>query len=233
MTSQRNPSTPGGPTANDRFKRRSGQTFWTGLMAAAVLHFLAFAFYPDFSVAVPADHPGELKVIEPLPEFVIPPPPEEIARPAIPVASDIDPSIVTPPTTFEANPPQPPALPAPPTRSDRGANQRVFVPYTLAPRLVNRADTERALQRAYPPMLRDAGIGGRPTVWIHVDENGDVIMAQIHESSSHEALDEAALAVARTMKFSAAMNLDRKIAVWVSIPISFTAKAPVPRTPAR
>jgi TonB family protein len=37
-------------------------------------------------------------------------------------------------------------------------------------------------------------------------------------------LDQAALAVARVMRFSPAMNRDRDVAVWVEIPIIFTAK---------
>ena len=38
------------------------------------------------------------------------------------------------------------------------------------------------------------------------------------------ALDEAALNVAQSMKFSPAMNRDRRVNVWVEIPIVFTAK---------
>jgi protein TonB len=230
MTSPSNPGAPGRPTANERFKRRFGQTFWTGMIAAAALHFLAFAFFPDFTVAIEVNPPVELTVIDPLPEFDVPPPPAEIPRPAMPVASDTDVSIIPPETTFDANPPLPPSLPAPATRSDEKRDERVFVPFTVAPRLLNRAETERALQRSYPPFLRDAGVGGRPTVWIHVDENGEVIGAQIHESSNREALDQAALAVAHAMKFSPALNFDRKVSVWVSIPISFSAKAPVPES---
>lgn len=228
MTGHRTSPGPTGRTANQCFKEKSGKTFWTGLMAAAVLHFLAFAFFPDFTVAVPVDQPPDLRVIDPLPEFDVPPPPKEIARPAMPVASDLDLPDVAPPTTFDANPPLPPALPSPVTRSDAERTGRVFVPYTLGPRLLNRAETERALQRAYPPFLRDAGIGGRPNIWIHVGETGEVIGAEIHDSSGYEAIDQAALAVAQTMKFSAALNLDRKVAVWVSVPISFTARTPAP-----
>jgi hypothetical protein len=39
-----------------------------------------------------------------------------------------------------------------------------FTPMTVRPELQNRADVQRALVRNYPPLLRDAGIGGSPTV---------------------------------------------------------------------
>jgi outer membrane biosynthesis protein TonB len=34
---------------------------------------------------------------------------------------------------------------------------------------------QRALERNYPPLLRDAGIGGTPVVWFFIDENGRVL----------------------------------------------------------
>src|SRR5688572_29605404 len=69
----------------------------------------------------------------------------------------------------------------------------VFTPYTVKPDLKNRTAVQNALTRNYPPLLRDAGIGGTALVWILIDEAGNSVKAQVKESSGHDALDAAAL----------------------------------------
>lgn len=93
---------------------------------------------------------------------------------------------------------------------------------TVRPTLVNVPDVQRALMAAYPVQLRDAGIGGAPQVWAHIDERGAVIDSRIYESSETEALDAAALEVARVMRFTPARNGDQPVAMWVVIPIRFS-----------
>jgi TonB family protein len=99
-----------------------------------------------------------------------------------------------------------------------------FTVYTVEPELRNRTEVSRTLQRAYPPLLRDAGIGGTVIVWLLVDETGTVLRADVKQTSSHPALDDAAIKVALTMKFSPALNRDQKVKVWVALPIVFSAK---------
>ena len=96
-----------------------------------------------------------------------------------------------------------------------------FTPFTVAPVLRNRAEVGRALTREYPQLLRDAGIGGNCEVWIRISETGAVQDVQINNSSGYPALDQAALRVGQTMTFSPAMNRDKQVPVWVSIPITF------------
>lgn len=212
--------------ANDRFKRGFGNWFWGSMAVAAVLHFLMFAFWPEMSTADVSFTTEELEAIELPPEVEIPPPPEQIARPATPVISDavIDEDVTIASTTFEDNPIE--NLPPPPTASaneDLSAAPR-FTPFTVRPELRNRAEIARALERNYPPLLRDAGIGGETRVWFFIDENGRVQKTQINKSSGYEALDKAALTVAEQMQFSPALNRDKKVPVWVAIPIVFSAK---------
>lgn len=212
--------------ANDRFKQGFGNWFWGSLLVAAVLHFLMFAFWPEMSTADVSFTTEELEAIELPPEVEIPPPPEQIARPATPVISDavIDEDVTIASTTFEDNPIE--NLPPPPTASaneDLSAAPR-FTPFTVRPELRNRAEIARALERNYPPLLRDAGIGGETLVWFFIDENGRVQKTQINKSSGYEALDKAALTVAEQMQFSPALNRDKKVPVWVAIPIVFSAK---------
>jgi periplasmic protein TonB len=169
----------------------------------------------------------ELTAIEIPDQIDIPPPPEQISRPATPVvsAAQIDDDITIAPTTFDANPIE--NLPPPPTSSsgDQDISRApVFTPMTVAPELQNRTEVQRALERNYPPMLRDAGIGGRPTIWFFIDENGRVLNTKLEKSSGHPAMDEAAMAVAQVMRFTPALNRDKKVQVWVELPIIFTAR---------
>jgi periplasmic protein TonB len=97
----------------------------------------------------------------------------------------------------------------------------IFTPMTVRPQLRNAADVARALERNYPGMLRDAGIGGTVSIWFHIDVEGRVQATRLVESSGYDALDQAALRVADVMRFSPAYNLDQRVAVWVAIPIAF------------
>lgn len=97
----------------------------------------------------------------------------------------------------------------------------VFTPFTVRPELRNRDEVGPALEAEYPPVLRDAGIEGTVVVWVYINETGTVARTQIARASGHEALDQAALRVAKVMKFSPAMNRDQRVAIWIQIPITF------------
>jgi protein TonB len=94
----------------------------------------------------------------------------------------------------------------------------------VRPDLKNREEVQRALVREYPPLLRDAGIGGTVEIWFQIDEEGVVRRTQVKVSSGHPALDEAALVVAGVAEFTPALNRDKRVPVWISLPITFTTK---------
>jgi protein TonB len=212
-------------TANERLKRTFSSWFWGSMIAATMVHFGAFAFWPELTTTDMSFEAEELEAIELPPEIEIPPPPQQIARPATPViaAADIDEDITIAPTTFDDNPIE--DLPPPPTdvATDISAAP-TFTPYTVAPSILNRDEVVRAMVREYPALLRDAGIGGTVRVYFFIDENGQVQDTRIDQSSGHVALDEAALAVADVYRFSAALNRDKKVPVWVSFPITFQVR---------
>ena len=214
-------------TANDRFKRGFGDWFWYSVAGAAMFHLALFALFPDMSAAVDERVVSEMEAIDIPDNIEIPPPPQQIARPATPVisAAEISEEITIAPTTFDANPIE--NLPPPPSSTAGDADLSaapVFTPMTVRPELQNRDAVARALVRNYPPLLRDAGIGGSPTVHFFIDENGKVLKTLLSKSSGYPALDDAAIAVAQQMQFSPALNRDKKVQVWVEIPIVFTAK---------
>ena len=107
------------------------------------------------------------------------------------------------------------------TGSGTDAHPGPFVPVTVKPELLNRMDIARAAQRLYPQTLLQAGVGGTALVWLHVDENGLVIDTRLKVGSGFNLLDEAALKVAQTARFSPAYNRDQRVRVWVELPIVF------------
>jgi protein TonB len=111
--------------------------------------------------------------------------------------------------------------PPPSAARDERAFEPAFTPMTVRPALTNADVVRDVLLAEYPPLLRDAGIGGSPVVWIHIATTGEVDDARIFESSGFEPLDRAAINVARAMRFSPAMNGDAVTDAWVQIPIRF------------
>ena len=111
----------------------------------------------------------------------------------------------------------------PSSARDEIAFEPAFTPMTVRPALTNATVVRDALLAEYPPLLRDAGIGGTPLVWIHIATTGEVDDVRVFESSGFEALDQAAMNVARAMMFKPAMNGDVVTDAWVQLPIRFQA----------
>jgi protein TonB len=219
------PSIETAVTANDRLKRSFASWFWGSMIAATLIHFGAFAFWPELTAEDFSVTSEELEAIELPPEIEIPPPPQAISRPATPVIAEaaIEEDITIAPTTFEDNPVE--DLPPPPEESGADLSSApTFTPFTVAPEIQNRSEVIRAMEREYPPLLRDAGIGGTVRVYFFIDETGRVQDFRIDQSSGHQALDQAALNVAEVYQFSPALNRDQRVPVWVSFPITFQVR---------
>jgi len=213
-------------TANDRLKSSWGVSLWGSLNLAVLLHVGLFALWPELTAQDFSFSAGELEFIELPPEIRIPPPPEAIARPMRPVISttQVDADITIGITRIDAY--RPDELPTPPDirgTADVGS-QPVFTPMTVRPEIKNRRAVEQALEREYPALLRDAGIGGTTLVWFFIDEDGVVRDTQVRESSGHRGLDGAALEVAGIIRFSPALNRDKRVPVWISLPITFRTR---------
>ncbi|MDX1566927.1 MAG: TonB family protein [Longimicrobiales bacterium] len=212
-------------TTQQRRKRMDAIT-WGAILTSVLLHFVVLSSLPDFDApdfAVAAD---ELELAELPPEVEIPPPPEAIARPAVPVVSDnlqVDEDITIAPTTFAANPVE--DLPPPPEETDSGRDEiyeaPTFTPYSVAPDLTNRREALSAVLREWPDVMKNAGIEGVVVVWFFIDETGEVQNVKVSRSSGIKQLDEAALRAAREFEFSPALNREEPVPVWVQLPITF------------
>jgi len=214
------------PTANDRLKRSFQSCFWASTTVATLAHIALFALWPEMTAADVSFDAPDIAVIELPPDVDIPEAPEEISKPATPImaTAELSEDITIGVTTFGANPVT--DLPPPPdqvTTTDITKGPQ-FTPYTVKPDVKNRQVVGRALQREYPTLLRDAGIGGTVNVWFFINEEGAVVETQIDQSSGHTALDEAALRVADVFEFTPALNRDKRVPVWVSIAITFETK---------
>lgn len=213
-----------GATANDRFKRGFASRFWLGVIAATLAHAALVIISPTFATDAYGETARLMDVVS-LPDRIeVPPPPDEVQRPAAPVSAEVDVTsdLTIPRTTLDSNPPK--LLPPPPDRAEPDS-MSFFTPMTIRPVLRNEAEIARALVRLYPPVLRDSGLGGRVLVWVFVDVEGRVVRAQVRESSGYEAFDTAALKAAEQMRFSPAYNRDQKVAVWVSVPVTFESRS--------
>ncbi len=211
-------------SANDRFKEASRSRLALGLIVAVTAHVGLFEAFPRMHAAALPTAEALLVAIELPPEVQIPPPPEQIVRPATPkvAAVEVAEDITIAPTTFESNPvknlPPPPKTEAPESRPS-------FIPYTVAPKLQNATEVLAVLERVYPTRLREARIGGRVLLWLYIDASGRVQRTVLGESSGSEALDEAAQEVVAKMLFSPALNRDQKTDVWIAQSVVFEPPA--------
>jgi protein TonB len=212
--------------ANDRFKRSFNTWLWGSLLTATAAHFAMFMFWPDMTAATVPAEGDPIYVVDIPDEIPLPPEPEPISRPAIPVVTmvDISEDITISPTTFRDNPVE--TLPDPPRDEAGGSliDEPGFTPMTVPPTLTNQREVRRALEREYPAILRDAGIGGRVLVHFFIDEEGIVRRTLVAATSGHASLDEAALRVAGVARFTPALNLDRMVPVWIQLPITFEVR---------
>lgn len=149
-------------------------------------------------------------------QFKIPEPP---SRPSIPVASDEefdDEDITLDELDFDdfedwEAPPPPPS----------GDGPRVkFIPYDKEPEPLG---GYAAMQRyvVYPDIAMEAGIEGTVIVQTYIDENGNVGETIILKGIPNTGLNEAAVSAIKRTKWKPALQRDKKVGVWISIPIIF------------
>ena len=208
---------PPPPTANQRFKDSFGLTLALSLMAATAMHALLF----DLEAQAWADRAGPPMTVIPGQEVKLPPPPEVMAAPAAPVISALATATETLHNpSFER---VPEVLPPPPPPSDPAQQLEPTWtgPFEVYPSLANHDEMRRALERAYPSLLKDAGIGGTVGLALRIGTGGQVLEARIAETSGHPGLDKAALQLSSVMRFHPAMHLNKAVSVWVQIPVTF------------
>jgi protein TonB len=102
--------------------------------------------------------------------------------------------------------------------------QPFMTPMDVPPKLLNREEVTAAISRNYPPMMRDAGIGGTTKVWFYIDATGHSIKQVVKTGSGYAVFDSAALRVAPVMRFTPATSQMKAVPVWVAMDIVFTIR---------
>ncbi len=164
-----------------------------------------------WSVAAIVDYP---------PRVEIPPPPESVRRPALPLPREVGletglqirPSLAAPAGGVDV--PPPPGI--------RPAGSPIeFLRYDVPPLLGNRDQFGRMVWYFYPLELQRAGIEGAVELAIYIDEAGAVAEVRLEESSGWPRMDEAAVQLADRMEFLPALMRDRLVGVWVRQRVCF------------
>lgn len=140
----------------------------------------------------------------------IPPP----ARPSIPVPTD-DEDIADDLTLDDLDFDDFEAWDAPPQPTGPKVK---FIPYDTPPKPLRR------IKPLYPEIAQEAGIEGVVVVQAFIDKKGRVKETTILKGIPNTGLDEAAMDAIRKTRFSPAKQRERKVGVWISIPVNFKLK---------
>ena len=112
------------------------------------------------------------------------------------------------------------APPPPPEEEESSGRRRRFIAYDEAPQPIGGF---RAIQQniVYPEIAREAGIEGKVVIRAFIDKNGNVQECEVDQGIPNTGLNEAAINAIKRTKFKPAMQRDRKVGVWISIPLFF------------
>lgn len=172
---------------------------------------------PDEPVKAPVPGPQVLPPVEKVPDTIAPEAPGTQPLTEADVSPEGNPGNVPGPPTGEPNEPTGPAPTGPGT--DYIPDESMV---EVRPAL-DRNGLGRALERNYPPVLRDARVSGRVVIELIVDENGRPRpgSARVIEAS-HPAFGDAALRAVDRFRFRPARMGGTAVPVRVTIPIQWT-----------
>ena len=208
---------------------RSGTAYWElnskyirycaiGLAISVIGHVIYLIFGPAPEAKPYQLREKKIEVIDIPDEIYIPPPPQEVERPALPQEAEITDDVDEEETieTTEFNPFQPPVAP------QRRQEQEVFVAFDTPPRAIRTEKPE------YPELARQAHAEGLVIVQVTIDETGRVINARVIKSDTIQSLEEAAVKAAYKCLFKPAKQRDLPIKVRLAYPINFTLTGGIP-----
>ena len=198
---------------NAKFKKGYTRYLRNSLWGAIVIHFLLFYFTPQFEFKPYVLREEYFEAIDLPEQFDIPPPPQEVAQPAIPMEAaegeEVDDEAEIAPTSFDRIEDVPPPPPPPSEQA------REFYAFDEPPILV------RYVSPKYPDLARQAGIEGTVLIRVLVGEDGKVINASIIQSDVTPAMEKAALEAAKKFLFKPAKQRTVPVKAHMAVPIRF------------
>ena len=145
------------------------------------------------------------------------------SRPAMPVESD-DPEYPQDETINETDidlehvPPPPDFVEPSETKTEY-----IFVPHEQPPIPIGGyAAIQNVLK--YPQTARKAQVEGIVVLYVCIDETGQVVDVRVLKSLGNTGCDEAAIAAVKQVKWQPALQRDKPVRVWVSLPVKFMLK---------
>ena len=184
-----------------------------GALLACILGLFTFYGLQRFEPEIDIESEGQIIIenieIPETQQFETPPPP---ARPSIPIESE-DEDLADDLTIEETDldnfdawdaPPPPPSGP-----------QFKFIPYDDPPRPVT------PIKPVYPDIAQEAGIEGQVLVQCFIDEKGKVKETIVVKGIPNTGLNESAVVALRKTRFRPAIQRERPVGVWITIPINF------------
>ena len=198
---------------NAKFKKGYNRYLRNALFGAIVVHFLIFYFTPQFEFKPYVLREEYFEAIDLPEQFDIPPPPQEVAQPAIPMEAaegeEVDEEADIAPTTFDDIE----SLPPPPPPPSEQAQE--FYAFDEPPVLV------RYVSPKYPDLARQAGIEGTVLLSVLVGEDGKVISARVLQSDVTPAMEKNAIQAVRQFLFKPAKQRTVPVKATMMVPIRF------------
>jgi protein TonB len=198
-------------TACIEIRARHTSCLSTAIIIAVAIHAVAFALWPKY---VPRAYRPRIvipQIVDPEYDIEIPPKPQEIAPPEVPVdivpSDDVDPGQTIAPSIFDPRVPAvvPPALPEQP---------RWFPAFETPPQLI------KSVTPGYPEIARKAEVEGTVMVLVTIDETGQVIDAWIGRSAA-DIFNDAALEAACQFEFQPALQRDIPVKATIRLTFDF------------
>ncbi len=198
-------------SANFEFKSKYLRTLEYALLIALAIHLIVIFSVPPIEIQPYKLKEKKMQAIDIPNEIVIPPPPKEIERPALPteleVSEDVSMEETIPETDF--NPFAPPEI-----QEDTGAGE-AFYAFDTPPTPIKTVAPE------YPDLARQAGAEGTVLIEVTINENGRVIAARVIKSTTISSLAEAARKAAMDWLFTPAKQRDVPVKAKIAIPFEF------------
>ena len=199
-------------TANDRFKAKYQQYVTVAVLLSLVVWLNIFLFTPELEIEPYRLREETIEVVD-IPDVVdIPPPPQELPKPQVPIEAAPDAEVdeeveiaETMPDDFSG------AFTTPGSGSGPTQNFQAF-------------DTKPELVKFVPPVYsefaREAGFSGVVYVDVLVGTDGRVKQVRL-QRGVHPLLDKSALEAAQRAQFTPGKQRDIPVEVWVTLPYGF------------
>ncbi len=209
----------------DPLKANYPKALELGMVGSLLINILIFQLFRTEIRTELRLEPTEIKIeveeIPPTEQQYRPPPP---ARPAVPIpteSEDIPEDETIEPTELDLTELPPPPPPPTPKPED---DVPMFVPYDEPPEIIGGMAALRAVLK-YPELALKAGIEGNVVIAVLVDEKGFPIKTKVMKPYGADVgFEKAAQEALMKMRWKPAMQRDRPVKVWISIPVHFRLK---------